>query len=116
MNASEKNDDSRRPARSGPRTAPGGARLRLVADHDADAAAPGSPDGPPASSAAGSRTAVHAVRDAGGRLWTAARGHGAAVGGTAVGAAAAITGAYALGRRSVLRSRGPLTRLTGGRV
>lgn len=60
--------------------------------------------------------AVHAVRGGGARLWTAVRVRRAAVGGTIMGAAVALTGAYALGRRTGLRSRGPLSRLTGGRI
>ncbi|MEV7672008.1 GvpL/GvpF family gas vesicle protein [Streptomyces sp. NPDC088752] len=70
----------------------------------------------PAPLAEKTLAAAHAVRGAGGVVWTAVRDRKALTGSTAVGAAAALTGAYALGRRAGRRSRGPLSRLIGGRI
>ncbi|MFF1508484.1 hypothetical protein [Streptomyces sp. NPDC058326] len=70
----------------------------------------------PAPLAEKTLAAVEAVRGTGGTLVTAVRARKAVTGSAAVSAAAALTGAYALGRRAGLRSRGPLSRLTGGRI
>ncbi|KOX25479.1 MULTISPECIES: hypothetical protein [unclassified Streptomyces] len=70
----------------------------------------------PAPLAEKTLAAVHAVRGTGGLVWTAVRTRKALASGTAAVGAAALTGAYALGRRTGTRSRGPLTRLTGGRI
>ncbi|MFF5784829.1 hypothetical protein ACFY8P_07670 [Streptomyces sp. NPDC012693] len=70
----------------------------------------------PAPLAEKTMAAVHAVRGTGGTLLTVVRARKAVSGSAAVSAAAALTGAYALGRRAGLRSRGPLSRLTGGRL
>ncbi|MFI8825680.1 hypothetical protein [Streptomyces sp. NPDC053431] len=69
----------------------------------------------PAPFAEKARTALEVTRGTGGTLWTAVRSHKAVTGGAAMGATAAITGAYALGRRSGRRSRGPVARLLGRR-
>ncbi|MFJ8659558.1 hypothetical protein [Streptomyces sp. NPDC093795] len=70
----------------------------------------------PAPLAEKTLAAVHAVRGTGGTLLTAVRARKAVSGSAAVSAAAVLTGAYALGRRAGLRSRGPVSRLTGGRL
>ncbi|WP_418960861.1 hypothetical protein [Streptomyces tritici] len=73
----------------------------------------------PAPVAEKTQAAVHAVRGSvgpGGWVWTALRDRKALSGGAAAGTAAALTAAYALGRRAGLRRRGPLSRLTGGRI
>ncbi|MFC8290529.1 hypothetical protein ACFUJ0_32170 [Streptomyces sp. NPDC057242] len=70
----------------------------------------------PAPLAEKTLAAVHAVRGTGGRAWTAVRSRKALSSGTAAVGAVALTGAYVLGRRTGTRSRGPLTRLTGGRI
>ncbi|MGW9447571.1 hypothetical protein [Streptomyces sp. NPDC055632] len=70
----------------------------------------------PAPLAEKTLAAVHAVRGTGGLVWTAVRSRKALTSGTAAVSAAALTGAYVLGRRTGTRSRGPLTRLTGGRI
>ncbi|WP_432126895.1 hypothetical protein [Streptomyces sp. bgisy082] len=70
----------------------------------------------PAPLAEKTLAAVHAVRGTSGLVWTAVRSRKALTSGTAAVSAAALTGAYVLGRRTGTRSRGPLTRLTGGRI
>ncbi|EFL12913.1 hypothetical protein [Streptomyces sp. C] len=63
--------------------------------------------------------AAKAVRGSLGRagwIWTAVRARKAAAAGAATATAAVVTTAYGLGRRAGLRRRGPLSRLTGGRL
>ncbi|KQX12246.1 hypothetical protein ASC82_13485 [Streptomyces sp. Root431] len=57
------------------------------------------------------RTAAQAARGAGNTLWTALRAHKAATAGAAAGTAAALTLAYALGRRARRRGPGPVALL-----
>ncbi|MFB7590212.1 hypothetical protein [Streptomyces sp. NPDC056169] len=57
------------------------------------------------------RTAAQAARGAGNTLWTAVRAHKAMTAGAAAGAAAALTLAYALGRRARRRGLGPVALL-----
>ncbi|WP_162793078.1 hypothetical protein [Streptomyces globosus] len=64
-------------------------------------------------------TAARALRSAAGRaglLWAPVRARKAAAAGTASGTAALVAVSYAAGRRAGLRRRGPLSRLTGGRL
>ncbi|MFJ6793184.1 hypothetical protein [Streptomyces sp. NPDC091268] len=51
-----------------------------------------------------------------GWVWTAVRARKAITVGAASATAAVVSTAYTLGRRSGLRQRGPLSRLTGGRL
>ncbi|MEU6880275.1 hypothetical protein [Streptomyces sp. NPDC046712] len=60
--------------------------------------------------------AVRGVVGPGGWLWTTLRARKGVAGGTVASTAALVTGAYALGRRAGLRRRGPISRLTGGRI
>ncbi|WP_406864313.1 hypothetical protein ABZO31_29265 [Streptomyces sp. HUAS MG47] len=83
---------------------------------DMEAAATGTLTELPAPLAEKTLAAVHAVRGTGGRLWRNLRARKALAGGGVACAAAALTGAYALGHRAGLRRRGPLSRLTGGRI
>ncbi|MET9728904.1 hypothetical protein [Streptomyces zaomyceticus] len=57
-----------------------------------------------------SRTAAQTDRGAGNAVWTAVRARRAVTAGAAVGAAAALTLAYALGRRTRRRGLGPVAR------
>ncbi|WP_411070321.1 hypothetical protein [Streptomyces sp. cmx-4-25] len=128
MSASEKSSEnqsggnSSRPASDG--TGNGGAvspgtateKKTVQSAKDTGEAAGGTLSALPAPLAEKTLAAVHAVRGTGGLVLTAVRTRKTLTGGTAVSAAAALTGAYALGRRAGLRSRGPLSRLTGGRI
>ncbi|WOX20313.1 hypothetical protein [Streptomyces solicathayae] len=113
MSASEKSD--RDPSRRS-----GADHVRPAEEMDAHAverprpAATGALRALPAPFAEKARTAAYVARGTGGTLWAAVRSHKAATGGAVVGATAAITGAYALGRRARRRS-GPLARLLGSR-
>ncbi|MET9887575.1 hypothetical protein ABZZ20_31450 [Streptomyces sp. NPDC006430] len=63
--------------------------------------------------------AAQAVRGAvgrGGRLWTAVRARKAVAAGGATAGALVVTAAYTVGRRAGLRQRGPISKLTGGRI
>ncbi|WP_329112171.1 hypothetical protein [Streptomyces sp. NBC_01353] len=60
--------------------------------------------------------AVRGVVGPGGWLWAALRARKGLAGGSAASTVALVTGAYALGRRAGLRRRGPISRLTGGRI
>lgn len=65
------------------------------------------------------RTAVSAAETAAGRagvVWSLVKARKAVVAGAGTGVATAVVGSYALGRRVGLRQRGPLSRLTGGRL
>ncbi|MFI9121260.1 GvpL/GvpF family gas vesicle protein [Streptomyces bikiniensis] len=108
MSASEKN--SEKPASTG------NAGKAENGSEGAGGPASGALSALPAPLAEKTLAAVHAVRGAGGLAWNAVRTRKALTGGTAAFGAAALTGAYALGRRTGTRSRGPLTRLTGGRI
>jgi hypothetical protein len=73
--------------------------------------------------AAAARTVQHtAVSAAGtavdkaGVVWTVVKARKAVVAGAGTGVATVVAGSYALGRRVGLRQRGPLSRLTGGRL
>ena len=73
--------------------------------------------------AAAARTVQHtAVSAAGtaadkaGVIWTVVKARKAVVAGAGTGVATVVAGSYALGRRVGLRQRGPLSRLTGGRL
>lgn len=74
----------------------------------------------PAPLAEKTAAAAQAVRSTVGRagwIWAAVRARKAVVAGSATAAvAAAVTTSYAVGRRAGLRRRGPISRLTGGRV
>ncbi|GHB50561.1 hypothetical protein GCM10010347_20130 [Streptomyces cirratus] len=73
----------------------------------------------PAPLAEKTAAAARALRGTVGRagwIWTEVRARKATVAAAATAGAAAVTTAYTLGRRSGLRGRGPLTRLTGGRI
>ncbi|MFF5703595.1 hypothetical protein ACFY7H_13965 [Streptomyces sp. NPDC012794] len=73
----------------------------------------------PAPLAERTHAAVQAVRGTlgnAGRAWTAIRNRKALAAAAAGGTAAVITSTYAIGRRAGLRRRGPLSRLTGGRI
>ncbi|MEV4192528.1 hypothetical protein [Streptomyces toxytricini] len=64
-------------------------------------------------------TAAQVLRSTAGRaglLWTLVRARKAAAAGTASGTFALVAVSYAAGRRAGLRRRGPLSRLTGGRL
>ncbi|MFF0558601.1 hypothetical protein [Streptomyces sp. NPDC004266] len=67
---------------------------------------------PPAEAA---RAAAPAARGAEDGPWTAVRSLTVVTAGAAVSATAAITAAYALGRRAGRRGRGPVARLFGRR-
>lgn len=60
--------------------------------------------------------AVSGTVGRGGRLWTALGARKAVTSGASVASAAALTGAYLLGRRTNRHRLGPLTRLTSGRI
>jgi hypothetical protein len=92
------------------------AKKTVHAVEKGEGAATGTLTALPAPLAEKTMAAVHAVRGTGGTLLTVVRARKAVSGSAAVSAAAALTGAYALGRRAGLRSRGPLSRLTGGRL
>ncbi|MEU5398259.1 hypothetical protein ABZ348_03020 [Streptomyces sp. NPDC005963] len=65
------------------------------------------------------QVALHALRGAvgpAGTVWSAIGARKALSGGVSVASLAALGCAYALGRRMAPRHRGPLTRLTGGRI
>jgi hypothetical protein len=69
------------------------------------------------------RTAQSAVSTAAGRTagkagvaWTLFKARKAIVTGAGAGVATVVASSYALGRRAGLRQRGPLSRLTGGRL
>lgn len=73
----------------------------------------------PAPMAEKTLAAAHAVRGVvgpGGWLWVSLRARKGLAGGSAASTVALVTGAYALGRRAGLRRRGPISRLTGGRL
>lgn len=66
-----------------------------------------------------SAAVAKAVRGTVGRagwIWTAVRARKAITAGSATAGAALVTTAYALGRRTGRRERGPISRLTGGRI
>ncbi|MFF5454899.1 hypothetical protein [Streptomyces sp. NPDC012950] len=113
MSAWEQSNEIRS-RRNGPRTAPDGTGN---ATGETGGAVGGALAVLPAPLAEKTLAAVHAVRDTGGVVWTAVRTRKTLASGTAAAVgAAALTGAYALGRRTGTRSRGPITRLTGGRI
>lgn len=65
------------------------------------------------------RTAASAAGTAAetaGAVWTVVKARKAVVAGAGTGVVTAVAGSYALGRRVGLRQRGPLSRLTGGRL
>ena len=65
------------------------------------------------------RTAVSAAgatAGAAGVVWSIVKARKTVVAGAGTGVVTAVAGSYALGRRSGLRQRGPLSRLTGGRL
>lgn len=74
----------------------------------------------PAPLAEKTLAATRAVRetlgDGGGLRAALSNRKSLAAGGTSAISVAAVTGAYFLGRRAGLRRRGPLSRLTGGRI
>ncbi|GGT16219.1 hypothetical protein [Streptomyces purpureus] len=127
MSASEKSNENPT-RRNSSRTASNGAGTRSRTSRASDAAkkpvqaaektgnaATGTLTALPAPLAEKTLAAAQAVRGTGELLWTSVRDRKAVAGGTAAGASAAVI-AYALGRRAGLRSRGPLSRLTGGRI
>ncbi|OEJ35039.1 hypothetical protein BGK67_30285 [Streptomyces subrutilus] len=73
----------------------------------------------PAPLAEKTAAAAQAVRGTVGRagwIWTAVRARKAIAAGAATAGAVVVTTAYSAGRRAGLRQRGPLSRLTGGRI
>ncbi|MEU7552837.1 hypothetical protein AB0B01_10810 [Streptomyces sp. NPDC044571] len=73
----------------------------------------------PAPLAEKTRVAAQALRggvDRAGLLWSAVRARKAVAAGAATGTATLVAASYAVGRRAGLRRRGPLSRLTGGRL
>ncbi len=73
----------------------------------------------PAPLAEKTAAAAQAVRGTVGRagwIWTAVRARKAIAAGAATAGAVVVTTAYTAGRRAGLRQRGPLSRLTGGRI
>lgn len=73
----------------------------------------------PAPLAEKTAAAAQALRGTVGRagwIWTAIRARKAVVAGAATASAAVVTTAYTAGRRAGLRQRGPISRLTGGRI
>ncbi|MEU8776843.1 hypothetical protein [Streptomyces sp. NPDC048606] len=73
----------------------------------------------PAPFAEKTAAATEAVRGSVGKtgwVWSAIGARKAVTAGAVTVTAAVVTTAYALGRRAGLRRRGPLSRLTGGRV
>ncbi|MFF5971120.1 hypothetical protein ACFY7C_06285 [Streptomyces sp. NPDC012769] len=115
MTASEKSNET--PSRrNGSRAASATAKKTVRAVEETGEAGTGTLAALPAPLAEKTLAAVHAVRGTGDMVWSAVRARKAVSGGAAVSAAAALTGAYALGRRAGLRSRGPISRLTGGRI
>ncbi|MFD3333675.1 hypothetical protein ACFWV1_13655 [Streptomyces sp. NPDC058700] len=102
--------------RNGTSRASNAAKKTAQTAEKSGAAATGTLTALPAPLAEKTLAAVHAVRGTGGTLLTVVRARKAITSSAAVSAAAAITGAYALGRRSGLRSRGPVSRLIGVRL
>lgn len=97
----------------------GGAREGGKAPSDAPSGTTGTFTALPAPLAQKTAAAAQALRGSVGRagwIWTAIRARKGIVAGAATAGAAAVTTAYTLGRRSGLRRRGPLSRLTGGRI
>ncbi|MFI6149728.1 hypothetical protein [Streptomyces sp. NPDC051109] len=73
----------------------------------------------PAPLAEKTRVVAQALRgtvDRAGQLWSAVRARKAVTAGAATGTATLVAASYAVGRRAGLRRRGPLSRLTGGRL
>ncbi|MEU9304884.1 hypothetical protein [Streptomyces sp. NPDC048269] len=71
---------------------------------------------PLAEKTAAAAKAVSGSLGRAGWVWTAVRARKAVTAGAATATAAFVTTAYTLGRRAGLRQRGPLSRLTGGRL
>ncbi|MCX4659293.1 hypothetical protein [Streptomyces uncialis] len=71
---------------------------------------------PIAEKAYAATRAVGGTVGPGGRLWTVLGARKAVTSGASVASAAALTGAYLLGRRSERRRLGPLSRLIAGRL
>ncbi|MFD7258828.1 hypothetical protein [Streptomyces sp. NPDC059874] len=71
---------------------------------------------PLAEKTAAATKAVRGTLGRAGWVWTAVRARKAVAAGGATATAAVVTTAYTLGRRAGLRQRGPLSRLTGGRL
>ncbi|MDN3297827.1 hypothetical protein QWM81_28065 [Streptomyces ficellus] len=61
-------------------------------------------------------TAAEQTAGKAGVAWTLVKARKAAVAGAGAGVVTVVASSYALGRRSGLRRRGPLSRLTGGRL
>ncbi|MFG2989488.1 hypothetical protein ACGFZK_09415 [Streptomyces sp. NPDC048257] len=125
MTESEKSTNSRTTSRSsanGTKTrtqAASAARDGAKAASDTAGGALGSLTALPAPLAEKTAAAAKAVRGTVGRagwIWTAVRARKAIAAGAATGTAVVVTTAYTLGRRAGLRRRGPLSRLTGGRI
>ncbi|MEV0000461.1 hypothetical protein [Streptomyces sp. NPDC050848] len=71
---------------------------------------------PMAEKALAATQAIQGVVGPGGWLWATLRDRKGLAGGTVASTVALAAGAYALGRRAGLRRRGPISRLTGGRI
>ncbi|MEU3468976.1 hypothetical protein ABZ716_13810 [Streptomyces sp. NPDC006687] len=103
---------------SRPRSSANGTKARPQAAAAASATE-GFPTVLPAPLAEKTAAAAQALRGSVGRagwIWTAIRARKALAAGAATAGAAALTTAYTLGHRSGRRTRGPLSRLTGGRI
>ncbi|MEU0273283.1 hypothetical protein [Streptomyces sp. NPDC006307] len=61
-------------------------------------------------------TAAERAAGTAGVVWTVVKARKAVVAGAGASVATAVAGSYVLGRRAGLRQRGPLSRLTGGRL
>ncbi|MEU7067811.1 hypothetical protein ACIGQE_31715 [Streptomyces sp. NPDC053429] len=97
----------------------GAAREGAKAVSDAVSGTAGAFTALPAPLAEKTAAAAQALRGSVGRagwVWPAIRDRKGVAAGVVTVGAAAVTTAYTLGRRSGLRRRGPLSRLTGGRI
>ncbi|MEU9237511.1 hypothetical protein [Streptomyces subrutilus] len=106
-------------ARDGAKAASTGARDGAKAAADATSGAGRALAALPAPLAEKTVAAAQAVRGTVGRagwIWTAVRARKAIAAGAATAGAVVVTTAYSAGRRAGLRQRGPLSRLTGGRI
>ncbi|KJY45813.1 hypothetical protein [Streptomyces sp. A1547] len=126
MTASEKSTNSKAPSGS---SRSNGATTRQRATQAAQAGAKAATDAGdtaagtltvlPAPLAEKTRVAAQALRGTVGRvglLWSVVRARKAAAAGAATGTATLVAASYAVGRRAGRRQRGPLSRLTGGRL
>ncbi|MFH7596392.1 hypothetical protein WDV06_14980 [Streptomyces racemochromogenes] len=122
MTASEKSDQAKTGtarSRSSSRGSSSGGGTAPVRAADAGEAVSGTLTALPAPLAEKTQAAATALRGslgALGPLWKAVRARKAVAAAAATGTAALAAGAYTLGHRTGLRRRGPISRLTGGRI